>query len=88
MCECVACGGAHGAEEVESTICDGTMRELQTSEQRHVSDDQPQRGFGHLQTAQPQALHVLHLGTVVAAYGHTDTLVSSRDVQLFQFAHH
>lgn len=74
MCECVACGGAHCAEEVESTICDGTMRELQACEQRHVSDDQPQRGFSHLQTAQPQALHILHLGTVITAYRHKDDI--------------
>lgn len=74
VCECVARGGAHCAEEVESTICDGTMRELQACEQRHVSDDQPERGFSHLQTAQPQALHVLHLGTVITAYRHTDDI--------------
>lgn len=66
LSECVACGGTHGSEQVDGLVSEASaVGQVQTGQQGHVSDHQPQSTVTDLQPRQTERLHVPQLTAVI-----------------------
>lgn len=64
--EGVACGRAHGREEIGRLVRKVVaVAEVEAGEQGHVADDQPQRGIRDVQPGEPEINHVPELAAIV-----------------------
>lgn len=64
--EGVACGGAHGGEEVGRLVREVVaVAEVEAGEQGHMADDQAQRGVRDVQPGEPEVNHVAEFAAIV-----------------------
>lgn len=64
--EGVACGRAHGGEEVGRLVREVVaVAEVEAGEQGHMADDQAQRGVRDVQPGEPEVDHVAEFAAIV-----------------------